>query len=288
MHARCSGLILRARPRSPRPPALSASGCLRPARCERPRVRIKRDRPGRLVHPPRGIEPVRVRGARRRSARGTGGDGRRRRRRWEVPGRLLPEVRLRLERRGRGRDRAGGRCRARGRRPSGRGWCRPRAGRLSGRGRSRCTGDEGRRREEDANLHGRAPPEGPDRGSVMRRRGRPRDDPTSVRFPLSSIAGTHSSTPMYEPPCLPASRRGSPLIRINTAAGTGVRENREQGAGAATVCQCRGDRSSGRVRRLGHGGPAGCGVDVDRATLPFRAGGGVGRRPVARAVRGTS
>ena len=46
------------------------------------------------------------------------------------------------------------------------------------------------------------------------------------------------------------------------------------------------DRLGWRARRLGHGGPAGCGVDVDRATLPLRAGGGAGRRPVARAVRG--
>jgi hypothetical protein len=253
--------------------ALSGGGCLLHGPFERPRVGIKPDRTARLVHPPRGIEPGRARiGAGRRSARGTGGDGRRRGRRRDVPGRPLPlQARPRRKRRGherglpvarcrararrpsghgRCRARSGGlrghgRCRARARRPSGHGRCRARARGLGGRGRGRCAGDEGRRREEDAKLHGRSPIEGPDRGSIMRPRCRPRDDPASVRSSLSSIAGAHSSTPVYGSPCLPAVRRGSSLIQINTDDGMGPTENREQGAGPTTVCQCRGTRSAG-------------------------------------------
>ena len=75
------------------------------------------------------------------------------------------------------------------------------------------------------------------------------------------------------------------LIRINTGDRAAVRENREHGAGAATVWECRGTRSSWRMWRLGHGGPTGRGVDVDRATLPRRVHGRPGRRRVARAVR---
>ncbi len=178
--------------------ALPAGGCLRPGRFERPRVGIEPDRPARSVDPPRGIEAGRARigAGRRRSPSGTGGDDRRRRR--NVPGRPPPlEARPRRERRKQDRGLPVVRCRARARRPCGHGRCRARArrpsgavgvalraGGLGGRGRGRCAGDEGRRREEDAKLHGRSPIEGPDRGSVMQPRGRPWDDPASVRSDL--------------------------------------------------------------------------------------------------------
>jgi hypothetical protein len=56
--------------------------------------------------------------------------------------------------------------------------------------------------------------------------------------------------PILQPLCtdphagLPCAE-GSPLIQINTAAGSGPTEKREQGAGPTTVCQCRGNRSGG-------------------------------------------